>query len=187
MNGDLMFSSKNVVDAQGLVEIGEAISLVDYERKDVCRHQTLYKLAQENKVNTIKHLVRYFWTDYIDDAEKWLHQATDVNSDRAAETAYDFLNKILSEQLEIPVKINDILFYGLDSCGWRLCFTHKRHNFILDVPDIPNLNVETVDKVYDGQLAIGCYSNNRIQILKTSYCLKSFALVIDDMVNGKDV
>ena len=34
MNGDLMFSSKNVVDAQGLVEIGEAISLVDYERKD---------------------------------------------------------------------------------------------------------------------------------------------------------
>lgn len=178
----------SAVSTQACFEIGSAISVYNHEIDAWERHNLLAKLAANNAVDTVKRCVNYFWADYIEFAEAHLMSTYDKESDlsRQAKDAHKFLNKALSEAWGIPVKVLEIVEHGVSCCYmWSLRFKYKGVNMVLEVPNIPELTAHKLSTAHEGKLAIGTVDKDGdITIVKTSYSIKSFVPVLNDMAKA---
>lgn len=173
-----------------IIEANNAKELVDYERKEFKRHEKLLSLAEQNLVDTVKHNINYFWSVFITASSKYL--ADKKSAELNDKKSYNFLNKTLTEALDIPIKVIEIVTHGFDTSGWTLKFIYNKTKFGLTVPNIENLTTKNIIDENYGKLGLGLYSNDSskcifLSVLATSYNIEDFIDIIKNTVTRGDL
>lgn len=124
-----------------IYEINESHKLVAEMKKEVEKYQKLLSLAEQDRINIIKHNANYYtWLACYDDARDYFKDMENCKKDKGS---FDYIKEYI--QLEItgkPIKIIRFSTEGWESYCKMITFTCDKQDYELKIPDIEKLNKE---------------------------------------------
>ena len=130
-----------LVAKDSIYEINESHKLIAEMKHEVEKYQKLLSIAEQDRINIIKHNVNYYtWLACYDDAEDYFKDKENCKKNKEQ---FDYFKRYI--QLEItnkPVKIIKFSVEGWESYCKMITFTCDKQTYELKIPDIEKLNKE---------------------------------------------
>ena len=159
--------------------IGYAIDLVQSEEKELNKHKTLLELSKNHLVDVIKSNIPNSYINLLDNIEVALRM--DTSDEDARNIAYSSvavgLRKLAKpDNLEI-IEIQQEATKDYDIYAYFIIFKRKGIDieYVIEVPNINELTVKTIDKLTDyGKMSFGYVKNGDYSFVKYSYDIEDF-------------
>ena len=159
--------------------IGNAIDLVQSEEREFNKHKTLLKLSKNHLVDVIKSNIPNSYSNLLDNIEVALHM--DTSDEDVRNIAYSLvavgLRKLANpDNLEI-IEIQQEATKDYDIYAYFIIFKRKGVDteYVIEVPNIDELTVKTIDKLTDyGKMSFGYVKNGDYKFVKYSYDIEDF-------------
>lgn len=127
-----------------IYEINESHKLIVEMKHEVEKYQKLLSLAEQDRINIIKHNVNYYtWLACYDDAMDYFRDKQNGIKNKEGKEQLDYYKRYI--ELEItnkPVKIIRFSAEGWESYCKMIIFTCDKQTYEVKIPDIEKLNKE---------------------------------------------
>jgi hypothetical protein len=159
--------------------IDYAIDLVHSEEKELNKHKTLLELSKNHLVDTIKSNIPNSYSNLLDNIEVALRMDT---SDEDAQNIANSLVAVGLRKLANPddleiIEIQQEATKDYDIYAYVIIFKRKGIDieYVIEVPNIDELTVKTIDKLTDyGKMSFGYVKNGDYRFVKYSYDIEDF-------------
>ena len=165
-------------------------ALVEREKSEYEAHHTLWNLAVKNVADAVRKSVAYPWASlFIEDARRWLSmqkEGIDGRRNYQEKQCYDNfvhqLNQIFDRD---DILIIDITPYNYSE-AWLVRFVTKNDFiFLLDVPNITQINAKNVYDLELGKLKFGYLDKDCRHYVASSYNPVMFKDILINIVESE--
>ena len=175
MNNELDCNTKfKGIDKESAEKLKFSEALVEREKAEYEAHHALWNLAIKNVADTVRKSVAYPWASlFIEDARKWLSmqkEGIDKRKNYPEKQSYDNFVRQLNQIFDRDdILIIDITPYNYLE-AWLVRFVTKNDFiFLLDIPNITQINAKNVFDLGLGKLKFGYLDKDCHRYVVSSY------------------
>lgn len=162
------------IDKESAEKLKFSEALVEREKAEYEAHHALWNLAIKNVADTVRKSVAYPWASlFIEDARKWLSmqkEGIDKRKNYPEKQSYDNFVRQLNQIFDRDdILIIDITPYNYLE-AWLVRFVTKNDFiFLLDIPNITQINAKNVFDLGLGKLKFGYLDKDCHRYVVSSY------------------
>lgn len=190
MNNELDRNSKfKGIGKEAAEKLKFSEALVEREKTEYEAHRALWNLAIKNVADTVRKSVAYPWASlFIEDARKWLsmqREGIDQRKNYPEKQAYDNFVRQLNQIFDRDdILIIDITLYNFFEAWFVRFVTKNDFIFLLDIPNITQIDAKNVFDLEMGKLKFGYLDKNCSRYVANSYNPVMFSDVLINIIES---
>lgn len=145
------------------LKLNYADELVNDMYKEYCKYSKLLELAKKDRIEVIKNIVRYMYSEkLLISAQKWIHMREDKSLNKRKKyeekESFEYLQNMLREDIfkNSSLEITSIVFEGYEKYNCSIEFKVAESDFTMSlvIPNILLLNEKRWDFMHGGKLTL---------------------------------